>query len=184
MAPNVIMMMRHAEKPADDGAPHGVDPHGRHDEHSLSVLGWTRAGAVAGLFGNLPSPSHELLVQPARVFATGPTPHARSVREVNTAGPIAERLGIPLDTTFEHGGEGHLAKRVLASDEDVLIVWHHGGLGPFVRHFDLVNPEDVPEQWPDDRYDLFWILVREPGTPRYRFVVVTQRLLAIDLDEA
>ena len=183
MAPNVIMMMRHGEKPADDGAPHGVDPHGRHDEHSLSVLGWTRAGALAGLFGHLPSPAHEPLVQPDRVFATAPTPSAKSMRELHTAGPIAERLGVPLDTTFEHGHEGHLAKSVLASDEDVLIVWHHGRLGKFVRHFDLVNADDVPQNWPDDRYDLFWILVREPDSARYRFVAISQRLLAIDADD-
>ena len=184
MAPQVIMMMRHGEKPADEGAPHGVDPHGRHDEHSLSVLGWTRAGAVAGLFGNLPSAAHAPLVPPHRVFATAPTQHIKSVREIHTAEPIAARLGVPLDTSVEHGHEVHLAKRVLAGDEDVLVVWHHGRLGALLRQFDVVNPEDVPADWPEERYDLFWILVRDRDSARYRFDAIAQRLLANDVDGA
>jgi len=51
-APETIMFVRHGEKPGEGTRPHGVDHHGEHDEHSLSVKGWTRAGALAGLFAH------------------------------------------------------------------------------------------------------------------------------------
>ena len=55
-APEIIMFVRHGEKPGEGSLPHGVNHHGEIDEHSLSVKGWTRAGALAGLF-----PSSSLL---------------------------------------------------------------------------------------------------------------------------
>jgi len=50
-----------------------------------------------------------------------------------------------------------------------------------VRHFPVVNSDDIPKRWPDDRFDLIWVLVRQPGAePQYRFVAVPQMLLADD----
>ena len=43
------MFIRHGEKPGENGPPHGINHDGEHDPHSLSVRGWTRAGALAGL---------------------------------------------------------------------------------------------------------------------------------------
>lgn len=184
MAPNVIIMARHGEKPADHGTPFGVDHHGRTDEHSLSVAGWMRAGALAALFGQLPSAGHPGLVRPGRVYATGPTADAKSMRETHTAQPTADRLHLALDASFQHGHEARLAAAVCAQDEDALIVWHHGGLADLVRHFDLVNDGDVPDAWPEDRYDLFWILTREPGdSETFRFAALPQRLFGGDADE-
>ncbi len=65
-APEVIMFVRHGEKPGEGSRPHGVNHHGEIDEHSLSVQGWTRAGALAGLFAHAPS----RVPSPCR--ATGP----------------------------------------------------------------------------------------------------------------
>ena len=53
-APEIIMFVRHGEKPGEGSRPHGVNHHGEIDEHSLSVQGWTRAGALAGLFAHAP----------------------------------------------------------------------------------------------------------------------------------
>jgi hypothetical protein len=54
-----------------------------------------------------------------------------------------------------------------------------------VRHFPLVNPDDVPRHWPDERFDLIWVLVRQPGAAlSYRFVSVPQMLLADDVEDA
>src|SRR5215203_3651150 len=51
----MIMVIRHAEKPLHPAAsPYGVTPHGEEDPHSLTVTGWTRAGALAQLF----APAH------------------------------------------------------------------------------------------------------------------------------
>ena len=94
-------------------------------------------------------------------------------------------MGLEIEDSHTHGGEEDLAREVLTRPEPVLIVWHHGTMAKIVRHFPLVNSNDVPERWPDERFDLIWILVRQPGDePSYRFVSVPQRLLADDLETA
>ena len=45
------MLIRHSEKPLHpSGSPHGVNPDGQHDPHSLTVTGWIRAGTLVELF--------------------------------------------------------------------------------------------------------------------------------------
>lgn len=177
--PQTIILIRHGEKPSDAGVPHGVNQHGEHDVHSLSVRGWTRAGALAAMFAHLPHPTNPALVAPDRVFATRPTHAARSTRELDTAKPTASRLGLDVNDTIEHGQERELAERLLGDHANALVVWHHGELVSLVHAFPLSNPEDVPDQWPDHRFDLYWILTSEDGDDprRYRFSVVPQRLL-------
>jgi hypothetical protein len=52
-----------------------------------------------------------------------------------------------------------------------------------VRHFPIVNHEDIPKHWPDERFDLIWVLVRQPSAELgYRFVSVPQMLLADDVE--
>ena len=53
MAPNVLVFTRHGEKPGDGKPPHGVNPRGEHDDHSLSVEGWVRAGGLASIFAGI-----------------------------------------------------------------------------------------------------------------------------------
>ena len=180
-APEIIMFVRHGEKPGEGSPPHGVNHHGEIDEHSLSVQGWTRAGALAGLFAHAPSKSHPYIVRPGRIFATRPTHEAKSKREMHTATPTAHRLKVHVDDSHTHGNEEDLVKEVLGRPEAALIVWHHGTMAQLVRHFPIVNIDEIPQRWPDDRFDLIWVLVRQPGAEcQYRFVVVPQMLLADD----
>ncbi len=175
------MFVRHGEKPAHGSPPHGVNHHGEPDEHSLSVRGWTRAGALAGLFAYAPAKSHPHIVQPGRIFATKSTHEAKSKREKYTAAPVAERLNVDVVDSYAHGDEKDLANQVLGQSEPTLIVWHHGTLSKLVRHFPIANMDDVPKHWPEERFDLIWVLVRQPGAePKYRFVVVPQMLLVDD----
>ncbi len=61
----------------------------------------------------------------------------------------------------------------------------HGRSDGVSVRFPLANPDDVPKHWPDERFDLIWLLLREDGEPlRYRFVAVPQMLLADDLESA
>ncbi len=83
----------------------------------------------------------------------------------------------------------------------VLVAWEHHaifqrGLGDggepsgLVAHLPLSNPQDLPDAWPDDRFDLLWCFTREhPSvtersdamrTHRYTFSEQTQNLLAGD----
>jgi hypothetical protein len=177
-APDTVILIRHGEKPGDDGPPRGVNRHGEQDEHSLSVRGWTRAGALAAVLAHSPNPSHPSLATPGRVFATRATSSYRSKREHDTAAPTALRLGLPIGQDWEHGDEAGLAGAVTSEPSAALVVWHHGRMVDLVRSFPLSNPDDVPAAWPEDRFDLYWILRREPGPAlSYRFSTAPQLLL-------
>lgn len=183
MAPRTIMFLRHGEKPGDDGPPLGVDPHGNHDPHSLSVRGWTRAGALAALFDHLPSERHPGLTRPGRVLATKPTHDYKSKRERDTAAPTASRLGLTIDDTFTHKDAQAAAQSILAQDQDVLVVWHHGSMPKLLHCFPLADASQIPQAWPEDRFDLVWVLAREDnGT--YAFRSTHQDLLADDASGA
>jgi hypothetical protein len=177
------MFVRHGEKPGEGSKPHGVNHHGEHDGHSLSVLGWTRAGALAALFAHAPSKAHPHVVRPGRIIATRPTDEAKSKREIHTAWPTAMRLKLEVEDSHTHGNEESLVQEVLGQPKSVLVVWHHGTMAKIVRHFPIINHGDVPTHWPDERFDLIWVLVRQPGAQLcYRFVSVPQMLLADDAD--
>lgn len=177
VSPNVIMFIRHGEKPGDDGPPHGIDHQGERDDHALSVRGWTRAGALAGLFAYAPSASHPHIVVPERIFATQFTKDYRSKREVDTATPLAHRLGLNVDTDYDHAHAKDLSATILADSTPALVVWHHGSMAELLGCFPIANRDDVPAKWPEDRFDLIWVLVRKPDAPEYQFLAVPQGLL-------
>lgn len=179
VAPRTLMFIRHGEKPADHGAPLGVDRHGQPDEHSLSVRGWTRAGALAALFDHPPRDDDSVVVRPGRVLATQPSAGYRSKRERDTAEPTAERLGLTVDDRFAHDQLKQAAAALVADDTDALVVWHHGSLPDLLALLPLSQPAAVPSAWPADRFDLIWTLT-DDGTGRYDFRQVAQDLLSGD----
>ena len=182
-APEVIMFVRHGEKPGEGTKPHGVNHHGEHDGHSLSVLGWTRAGALAGLFAHAPSTSASAH-RAARSRHRHP-PHRGSQEQARDphGGADGQRLKLAIEDGHTHGNEAELVAGGARSAENALVVWHHGTMAKIVRHFPIVNQEEVPKHWPDERFDLIWVLVREPGEAlAYRFVIVPQMLLADDVE--
>ena len=163
------MFIRHAEKPEKQEK--GVTPDGEHDEHSLSVRGWTRAGALAALFAN----PQESLAKPARVIATAPSHSYKSKREHDTALPTASRLGLTIDAEQVPDDYAPLVTSLVSSLQPTLIVWHHGSIPAFIRAFPLSNEEQVPGNWPEDRFDLIWVL--EPNGDTYRWREIEQGLL-------
>ena len=177
------MFMRHGEKPGDSGPPLGVDQHGQSDPHSLSVQGWTRAGALAALFDHIPSLERPGLARPQRVFATKPTHEYRSTRERDTATPTAARLGVSVEDHFSHSDTQEAAASILSDDRDALVVWHHGSMPLLLGQFPLANPASVPKAWPEDRFDLIWCLTRTPSGD-YEFSIAAQDLLADDAPSA
>lgn len=167
-----IMFIRHAEKP--EKAEKGVTPEGEHDDHSLSVRGWTRAGALAALFANTRAP----LAQPARVIATAPSHSYKSKREHDTALPTADRLGLTIDAVSVPEDYSSMVSDIHASSDPTLIVWHHGSIPAFIRAFPLTNVDEVPHAWPEDRFDLIWVL--SPVGNSYEWSQIEQHLLQGD----
>jgi len=172
----MIMIVRHAEKPtAAEGR--GVGPNGDHDGHSLSVRGWTRAGALVGLFAPQHGEPTAGLRRPDAIYASGHADHG-SRRPVQTVTPLAERLGQHIHCRRGLGDEAALAARLAVLDGAALVAWHHEAIPAIARSLGAVG---FPQRWPDDRFDVVWTLT--PDGSSWRFGQVPQLLLAGDLPD-
>jgi hypothetical protein len=177
--PDKIIIIRHGEKPP----PLGVTIEGDPDAKSLSVRGWVRAGALVAYFAP-PGGAPAAAAVPDVIYASSPAGPSR--RPLQTVAPLAEKLGLQPKTRLTKGDEKALAAAVLAEGGTVLICWQHEQIPDIVRHLTsgASSPLEVPRDWPDDRFDVVWVLTRtaEPGEP-WRFSQVPQRLLAGDRAE-
>jgi broad specificity phosphatase PhoE len=182
MPPSVVMLVRHAEKPLGDGPPHGVTGDGQPDPESLTPRGWQRAGALVALFvPDESAASRSKLPTPTHLFASQVGQRSSSQRPRQTLLPLAERLGLPVDSSFRKDQVSDLVRAVRSIDGVVLIAWEHH-LIPAIANLLAGDPSHVPQTWPDERYDLVWVF--ESAGPRpetgTRFRQVPQMLLAGD----
>lgn len=167
----MIMIVRHAEKPTT--TQRGVRPDGEHDKHSLSVRGWTRAGALVGLLAPLQGAPRAGLARPDAIYASSRA-HEGSHRPVQTVTPLAERLGLPVHCDWGEGAEAELASTLTDRAGTFLVAWHHESIPKIVQ---AVGSVATPE-WPDDRFDIVWTLTRVGSA--WQFAQVAQLLLAGD----
>lgn len=179
MNPLKIMLIRHAEKPADhrnSAPPFGVDEEGRPDPQSLSPLGWQRAGALVPWFA---TPWAAGIAVPTALFA----PHLRgtSDRGRQTLLPLAQRLRLELRADHAVGEEERLVRAVLACAGPVLIAWEHRML-PHVPRLLAGASLRSPAEWPLERFDIAWVLDRNEADT-WHFAQVPQLLLAGDITE-
>jgi hypothetical protein len=154
---DVVMVIRHGEKP--DGSDHGVDAEGSEDDSSLTEIGWDRARRLVDLFDPAPGPPRAGLARPTAIYAAGQNADGEGTRTRETVAPLADRLGIPVDTSFGKGDEKALVEHVIAQPGPTLISWQHGGLPAIARAFPGVTPTP-PSEWPDDRFDVVWTFTR------------------------
>ena len=176
-----IMIIRHAEKHQHGSNGRGVTEDGRPARHELTVRGWQRAGALVPLFTK-PSSIHKnsLIETPRSIFASDATKQSPSLRAMHTAGPLAAALGIVVNHDYAEGEEAELAAAVSAAPSPVLVVWHHGhicGLTKEIAGKHIACPPD----WPDERFDVVWILERHGALGgAWTFSQVAQCLLSDD----
>jgi broad specificity phosphatase PhoE len=174
----MIMVIRHAEKPLEpSGSPHGVNPDGREDPHSLTVTGWIRAGALVELFAPSRGDPPAELRRPDTIYASA---HAggHSKRSMQTVSPLAARLGLQVVKRYAAGDEARLTKEVSIRPGATLIAWHHEALNRISRHLGQVDP-NPPDYWPPDRFDVIWTFTRDGDG--WRFSQIPQLLLPGDL---
>jgi broad specificity phosphatase PhoE len=156
-APRVVMIIRHGEKP--DGDAPGVDADGNVDDSSLTAVGWERAHRLADLFDPAQGAPRPGLARPTAIYAAGANDNGEGQRTRETVAPLAERLGIPVNTDYGKGDEKKLAKDVAAQPGPTLISWQHEEIPGIVDAFPSVKP-DPPSEWPDDRFDVVWTLTK------------------------
>ncbi|WP_459959257.1 hypothetical protein [Nocardia sp. IFM 10818] len=178
---DLVMIIRHAEKPTDSGAPHGITADGDRDPDSLTVLGWTRAGALTGLFDphttdDEPAPLRPGLARPATIFAADPGSHG-SKRPLQTITPLAADLGLTPNTSFAKGQEKELAAALTTATAPVLICWEHQNIAAILDAMGTITPAP-PKSWPANRFDIVYVLHRTPET--WTFTQLPQLLLSGD----
>lgn len=182
--PDVVMLLRHAEKELGGVPPFGVASDGSRDPQSLTVRGWQRAGALVGLFnpGSVATESGHL-PSPTSLFASriGET-NNRSRRPRETLEPLSARLGIAIDERFLKAQIPELVTAIEAVQGVVLVAWEHKMIPPLAAAL-LGGTGAVPQLWPDDRFDLIWILERDATGTSYRFRQQPELLLAGDGDQ-
>lgn len=178
-----IMIIRHAEK-HNGGGERGVDIDGFHTKHELTVRGWLRAGALVRFFAPAGgTPPGFPVSTPRSIFASAATPESPSLRAQHTVKPLAEALGVQVDHRHADGEEAAVAAAALAAPGPVLIAWHHSHI-PAVARMIAGEKLGCPHAWPEDRFDVVWVLDRCDGADGpWSFSQVAQCLFAYDRDE-
>jgi hypothetical protein len=174
------MIIRHAEKHLHGLEGRGVSADGRPARHELTVTGWQRAGALVHFFSA--APKGGAIESPRAIFASDATRQSPSLRAMHTAGPLAEALGIAVNHDFSEGEEAELAAAACAAPSPVLIVWHHGHIVGLAHNI-AGQKIGCPGAWPDERFDLVWILERGAAQGAWHFSQIAQRLLPGDHPE-
>ena len=143
--PAQIILIRHAEKPADEDDPH------------LSAAGTQRAGRLVAFVKTNPAMTRFGL--PVAVFATQTTKHDNGQRTQETVAPLARALKLPVRTPFLGEDYAALAKLILGNrafaGKTVLICWNHEELPQLAAALG-VTPE--PSKWKGDVFDLVYVI--------------------------
>ena len=173
-----IMLIRHAEKPLISQS-HGVTAEGNPDKESLSIRGWQRAGALAAFF----APANDIFQHPAIatpqfLFASKPVRHHGSLRPVETITPLAEKLGLDINSNFMKFEAEQMMESALARPGVVLICWQHEYLPKIARL--ISGDEQAPPHWSAHRFDEVWIFDKIETSNSCHYQRVTQNLLARD----
>jgi len=178
-ARDVIMLIRHAEKPTGTLPPVGITADGTPSAGSLTVTGWTRAGALVALFAPPYGDPPPGLWRPTTIWAADPREGAGQ-RPWQTVRPLAARLGITVETRFGKAQASDLAAALRDAHGIALVAWQHEEIPTIVAHLGNVTPLP-PTQWPEERFDLVWVFTRTDTG--WAFSQVPQLLLVGDRNE-
>jgi hypothetical protein len=181
MPANKIMVIRHAEKPSDDGSIAGVTAAGAEDKHELIVRGWQRSAALARLFAPLKAFTDPRLAQPKTIFASKVDDKGSSLRPQHTVLELATLLGPKAQFVLDYskGKEDKLVEAAIAANGPVLIAWEHEAI-PDIANRIFGNKTTVPQHWPGSRFDLVWVFDRADEGNAWSFAQVPQQVLSGD----
>jgi hypothetical protein len=151
------------------------------DSESLLVQGWARAGALVSLFApqtssGAPAPVPPGLTRPTTVYAADPN-SGGSERPAETITQVAAVLGVTPDEQYAKGDESDLATALLATSGPQPVAWEHESIQDILAGLGTITPTP-PAAWPDDRFDLVWVLTANGNG--WDFTQVPQMLLAGD----
>jgi len=163
--PARIVLLRHAEKPANDAEIH------------LSEVGQQRARALASWATNSPAwGTNEI---PSAVFACQPTIKAPSLRASETITPLAEKLHLPIQMPFPAKDPSALAKRILSDPKlkgkTVIICWARDELPELAASLGV---KSGAAKWGKNVFNRAWVITFLDSGPILK--EISQNLLPAD----
>jgi hypothetical protein len=179
-----VMLIRHAEKPRPEAGVQGVDELGRVGPQNLSVKGWQRAGALVCMFRDADADADADagagpagIVRPRHLFAPRVTALSPSARGAQTLAPLAQALGVAVNTDHEKDDIAGLMAAIGRCPQPVLVAWQHKAIVRLANAL-LGSSSRSPQRWPDDCFDMVWSFAVEPA--EVRFQEIPQSLLGGD----
>ena len=143
-APSRVMIIRHAEKPANDSDP------------DLSPDGYKRAHALTELFNIHPEYASKGL--PSHIFAAKYVPGQNANRAIETITPLAKVLGLPVEIPNVGSETQELSDRILNNHKYdgkvVLISWTHGNIPKLANALG----GNCAKKWDGSVFDRVWML--------------------------
>jgi broad specificity phosphatase PhoE len=167
--PKTILVIRHAEKPADDA------------DIDLSPEGRKRADALPDLFqksATRPDP----FPTPDFIFATRASKHSN--RPVETVTPLAKKLNLVVNAKFADDAFPKLVEELYRNPQydgkTVLICWHHGMIPELVG---ALGATGVPDKFKGSVFDQVWVVTFDQNGKAKPLVIRQQVLLPGDTRE-
>lgn len=143
--PAQIILLRHAEKPADKANPH------------LSPEGVRRARKLAGFLAT--NPVVNKFGKPVAIYATRTTKDDDGQRTQETVAPAAAALKLAVQTPFMGKDYKQIAKRILGNPayagKTVVICWNHDVISDLAAELG-VSPK--PPAWKGGEYDQVYVI--------------------------
>jgi hypothetical protein len=186
-----IYIIRHGEKPATTSGT-GPDVFGKPSVHSLIAQGWHRAAALQTLFAPAQGPLPKTLVMPTELIAPdyGDPKKNLEHRTSQTILPLARLLGLDIETHIqgkkgpvhcEEGNEGDVGTALGEGTSGVtLACWEHQHIYDIARKIPCVAGTKIPQNWPNDRFDVIFSFTRDDDTTPYTFGQILQNLFVND----
>lgn len=148
--PAQIILIRHADKPADPTNPH------------LSPAGVKRAEELVSFITTDPMMTRFGL--PVAVFATKTTKDDDGQRTQETVAPLARALKLPVQTPYLGKHYAALATQILANPayagKTVLICWNHEEIPQLAAALGVTPP---PRKWKGSVFDQVYVISYQNG---------------------
>jgi hypothetical protein len=176
-APAQIILIRHGEKPAEG--------------NQLNDQGFARAKALVPYFQN--NIDVTKYGTPVAIYAMGQKGSTGSVRPIQTVTPLAQALGLTLDTDYLKTDYDGLVNSVLGNKaydgKMVLICWEHNAIPDIVATFSSTTntpaavASTLPTAWDGDAFDRTWILNLSASGQITSFQDLPQHIMPGDSDK-
>ncbi|CAI7597602.1 unnamed protein product [Penicillium bialowiezense] len=130
-----VYLIRHGEKPSDGG-------------NGLNAQGLERAQCLRSVFDK------SSVYNIGYIMAQTPKSSGKRARPYDTVEPLAEDLGLTVDTSCDRDDPSCVKDVVdgYSGNGNILICWEHDALTDIVKE---LGDKDAPS-YPDDSYNIIW----------------------------